>query len=188
MEYNRRSIRLKGFDYANNGCYFVTICTKKRYELFSIYSYFQSLIKKQWLDLPVDNPFVGVDEMVIMPNHIHGILVIKNHSTKYKQDKIILQGDRKGRPYTNQNVGAGLAPALTLGKIIGSFKSKCFNDWSNYVKENKINEVTKFWQRNYYERIIRNDRELIKIRKYIKSNPDNWSKDKNNPLNIKIIL
>jgi REP element-mobilizing transposase RayT len=113
-----------------------------------------------------------------MPNHIHGIIRIKN-------------------------VGAGLAPALnkngfinratarvaptnwTLGKIVGIYKSKCCTEWLKYLKNNKINEIGSFWQRNYYEHIIRNEMELGKIREYIRINPMIWERDRNNPKNQK---
>jgi REP element-mobilizing transposase RayT len=73
---------------------------------------------------------------------------------------------------------------LTLGDIIGSFKSRCAMDYLKYIDENHLNESAKIWQRNYYEHIIRDRKELAAIRNYIKSNPYNWTEDEENPLNL----
>lgn len=74
--------------------------------------------------------------------------------------------------------------APTLGHIIGSFKSKSVKDYLYYIRQNNIHEIGKLWQRNYYERIIRNEHELHKIRHYIQNNPEKWELDKENPKNI----
>ena len=75
------------------------------------------------------------------------------------------------------------APTAKLGSIIGAFKSRCVNENLKYIEENRVNELGKFWQRNYYERIIRNNSELIKIRQYISKNPLNWMEDEEYPDN-----
>jgi len=80
-----------------------------------------------------------------------------------------------------KGAGARPAPTVGLGEIIGTFKSLCFYDWLRYIKENNINAVGKFWQRNYYEHIIRNENELTKIREYIINNPLKWEEDYENP-------
>ena len=97
-----------------------------------------------------------------MPNHIHGVIHI---ATYFKATTVRV--------------------APTLGQIIGSFKSKCAVEFLKFIKENNLNEVGHIWQRNYYDHIIRNNKELNEIRKYIKNNPSNWNKDENNPINIK---
>jgi len=71
--------------------------------------------------------------------------------------------------------------APTLGNVIGSFKSRCTNEWLKYIEQNNIDEIGKFWQRNYYERIIRNEKELNKIRNYIINNSLRWYDDPENP-------
>ena len=97
-----------------------------------------------------------------MPNHFHGIVRInfENRAT------------------------ARVAP--TLGQIIGSFKSKCANDYLKYIRINHLNEIGKLWQRNYFEHVIRNEIELNNIREYIRDNPLRWAFDKDNPLNIQV--
>jgi len=170
--YHRRSIRLKGYDYSQSGAYFVTICTKDRKSYFEKYRGLKEIVKRQWEELPQRFPGLTLDEFVIMPNHIHGIFI----------------------------VGAGLAPALshratarvaptfsvdrrapTVGEIVRTFKSLCIHDWLTHIKEKKIDVIGKFWQRNYYEHVIRNEDELNKIREYIQNNLLKWDLDKENP-------
>ena len=86
-------------------------------------------------------------------------------------------GARPGR-------GAGARPAPTVGEMVGTFKSLCVHDWLKQIKEKNIHAVGKFWQRNYYEHIIRNENELNKIREYIQNNPLNWQLDRENPEKI----
>jgi len=155
----------------------VTICLQNREKLFGEINNGQMIlneigkdIKKTFLDY-FNNICFKLDEYIIMPDHIHMIIVIKN--------KI-------------NNVGAGLVPALnintrattrvaptvnkTLGEIIGELKSLTTNE---YIKNVKIKNWPKFdkrlWQRNYYERIIRNEKEYFGYKKYIKDNPKNYS-------------
>jgi REP element-mobilizing transposase RayT len=173
--YHRRSIRLKGYDYSQSGTYFVTICAKDRELYFEKYRGLQEIVRQQWEELPQRFPDLTLDEFIIMANHIHGILI----------------------------VGAGLAPALsyratarvaptfsvdrpapTVGEIVGTFKSLCIHDWLTYIKEKKIDAIWKFWQRNYYEHVIRNEDELNRIREYIQNNPLKWHLDKENPEGI----
>jgi len=170
--YHRRSIRLKGYDYSQNGAYFVTICTKDRELCFEKYRGLQEIVRQQWKELPKRFLDLTLDEFVMMPNHIHGIII----------------------------VGAGLAPALshratarvaptfavdrpapTVGEIVGTFKSLCMHGWLAYIKVRKIDAVGKFWQRNYYEHVIRNEDELNKIREYVQNNRLKWNFDKENP-------
>ena len=90
------------------------------------------------------------------------------------------RGDPCGRPR------AGSSPAPTcLGQIIGSFKSKCFVEYLNYIKQNDSNRYTRIWQRNYYEHVIRNGQEIYKIQEYITDNPLNWQNDIENIDRIK---
>ena len=116
-----------------------------------------------WNELP--NHFkneIDLDEYVIMPNHVHGIIVIKN-----------VGADRR------------VCPNIKLGNIIQWFKTMTTNE---YIKKIKSDDWPKFdkriWQRNYYERIIRNEKEYRKIREYIKMNPKTWERDRNNLANV----
>ena len=168
--HHRRSIRLQGYDYSGEGAYFVTICSYKRECIFStvgagLASALHSkpiiqlkdpgkIILKIWNKIPERFENVLIDDLVIMPNHIHGILFIE------KSDKRV-----------------DARPTPTLGDIICSFKSECVTEYFKYIKDNNLLSSCKIWQRNYYEHIIRNDRELNTYRRYILNNPGKWEED-----------
>ncbi len=146
------------------------------------------ILDKQWNEIPVHYRNVILDEYVIMPNHCHGILVIGNDqyvTHDLDEDVTTISGNvdsiRIG-PSSGRAPARG-APTATLGSIIGAFKSRCVNENLKYIEENGLNELGKFWQRNYYERIIRNNSELIKIRQYISNNHLNWMEDEEYPDN-----
>ena len=170
--YHRRSIRLKGYNYSQSGAYFVTICTKDREPYFERYKELRMIVGQVWRRLAQRYPKLTFDEFVIMPNHIHGILIVgADRSAKNVGATLAVA----------QNNGAGARPAPTVGEIVGTYKSLCIHDWLSYIEEKKIDAVGKFWQRNYYEHIIRNEDELNKIREYIQNNPLRWDLDKENP-------
>jgi REP element-mobilizing transposase RayT len=166
-KHRRRSIRLKGYDYTRPGAYFVTICTENRVHLFGNISgetmqlnAFGRLVQTHWDDLPHHYPQVKLDALVIMPNHVHGII-------------ILTEIDR---------VGAGFKPVLTikqhgLPEIVRALKT---------FSARRINEIRNtpgvtLWQRSYYDHIIRNERVLNIIRRYILYNPLMWAYDVDNP-------
>jgi REP element-mobilizing transposase RayT len=119
------------------------------------------IVHNEWLEVP--NRFVNVqlDEFVIMPNHIHGIIFVG-------ATLVVARGKR-----------AGTRPAPTLGKIVGTFKSSCVHN----CVESRLT-IRKLWQRNYYEHIIRDEDDLNHIRGYIINNPVTWELDNENPENI----
>ena len=175
MNYNpnihhRKSIRLKNYDYSQEGLYFITICTENRGKLFGeilndnvgadpcVCPVFKpnnagEMIEK-WL-LELSNKFKNIkcDEYVIMPNHIHFIIEILNQ-----------QGEHIGSP---------------LPTIIQWFKTMTTNEYIKLVKQNKLPNFNKrVWQRNYYENIIRTEEIHLKVAEYIKNNPLKWEEDK----------
>ena len=164
-EGHRRSIRLKSYDYSRPGAYFVTICTKER-ECVLNPKPAREIVQKEWDALSVRFPNIRMDEFVIMPNHVHGIVVIENVKMP-------------------RNVGAihelplHRRRHMLLPKIIGYFKM-------NTAKRiNALGGVigNPFWQRNYYEHIIRHEAELNTIQNYILDNPARWEDDEENPIN-----
>ena len=167
--HHRRSIRLKEYDYSRSGAYFVTICTHNREVYFERYPKLREIVAQRWQEIPDCFPSVTIDESVIMPNHIHGIIVV-GATLAVAPTLAVAQTD-----------GAGARPAPTIGEIVGTFKSLCVQDWLRYIKENRIEATGKFWQRNYYEHVIRNENKLNKIREYIINNPLKWSLDRENP-------
>jgi len=172
--HHRRSIRLRNYDYSRAGAYFVTVCAWKKECLFGEIKNGEMLLNKYggivmncWDDLPNHYNHAQLDEFVIMPNHVHGIIVL--------------------------NVGAGLKPALFdaqragfkpaptkqhgLPEIVRAFKA---------FSSRRINDIRdtcgiSIWQRNYYERIIRGEKDLHSIREYIRYNPLKWEEDEENP-------
>ena len=138
------------------------------------------IVENHWNELPTKYSNVSLDEYVIMPNHLHGIIAIQSvGATLAVAKKSNCESKRTGaRPVPT------VPTQSTLGNIVGSFKSLCVHDWLKHLKQNNISGIGKFWQRNYYERIIRNEKELNKIREYISNNPLKWSLDKENPDNL----
>jgi len=175
-KHHRRSIRLKGYDYHNAGAYFVTICTKNR-ECVLDDQIVNAIITDVWLALPSWFPTVALDEFIIMPNHTHFVVwngvgttlaVVQNAVVQ----NAIVQDGGKPRPYRiPQPQKINLTP--TLGDIVGAFKSLVFKVCLDWIETNDPSRRAKFWQRNYYEHIIRNDCELNAIRQYIMDNPIN---------------
>ena len=196
-KHHRRSIRLKGYDYHNAGAYFVTICTKNR-ECVLDDPIINAIIHNVWYALPSWFPTIELDEFVVMPNHTHfvvwnnvgtplaGILDAGNAdegAPNMDGGKPNMDGG-KPRPYEipkPQKINT--APAL--GDIVGAFKSLVFKVYLDWIEVNDPSRRAKFWQGNYYEHIIHNDRELNAIRQYIIDNPMNWNLDRDNLENIR---
>ena len=178
--FHRRSIRLKGYVYSQDGAYFITICTLNRQSYFLTYPELEEIVWKQWEKLPERFADLFLDEFTIMPNHIHGIIIVGADLAPALSG--LAPALAVGATLAvAQNAGAGARPSPTVGEIVGTFKSLCIHDWLAYIKEKKIDPIGKFWQRNYYDHIIRNEDEMNKIREYIKNNPLKWSLDRENP-------
>jgi putative transposase len=165
----RRSIRLPGYDYSQPGAYFVTICTYNR-ELSLQADQVKEAVRSVWLGLPPRFPRVVLDEFVIMPNHVHGIVLLA--PTPAAQDTASGEGAANGK-------GAP-SGAPRLGQVIRAFKSLAA------IEANRIlgSSGQPSWQRNYYEHVIRDDDELNTIRQYTHDNPRNWLDDPDNPSNL----
>ena len=165
---NRQSIRLREFDYSQNGAYFVTLCVTQRLCILGNVedgeihlSPVGQVARTRWKDLPEHTPGLTLDVWVVMPNHLHGIIVLPGSTLT-------------GVPGNNQSRGP--KPG-SLGSVIGGFKSAVSRD----VAAKHLSLVRPLWQRNYYERVIRNDRELDAIRRYIAENPLHWYDDPDHP-------
>lgn len=178
-KHHRRSIRLKGYDYRNSGAYFVTICTKNR-ECILGDPVVDGITNAVWQALPSWFPTIELDEFVVMPNHVHFIIWIMNQTVEMPLPGV--QDGSKTPPYKiPKPTKINLAPSL--GDIVGAFKSLVFKVYLDWIKANDPARRAKFWQRNYYEHIIRDNVELNAIRQYIIDNPVNWKKDRDNLLN-----
>jgi putative transposase len=167
--HDRKSIRLTDFDYSQPGEYFVTICTYNKMCVFgkvsedkAILSSIGNIAQKCWEDIPTHFPNVELDEYVIMPNHIHGIIVITEGRD------LINQIPTKKFPLMKN-------PKMTLGKIIRHYKARS----AKYIHDSGYVDFQ--WQPLFYDRIVRNDKEFDNIRDYIINNPLKWILDEENP-------
>jgi len=161
--HHRHQFRLKEYDYTNVGAYFLTVCTKDK-QLFFENESIKTIVQKCWEEIPQHFPNVELDRFVVMPNHVHGIIVITE-----RRDAIY-------RVPTKNTFGP-LQPG-SLSAIIGSFKSAC----ARLIRRDTTCRVPTFaWQGRFYEHVIRNDKEMDRIRQYIIENPARWAEDEENP-------
>jgi REP element-mobilizing transposase RayT len=192
-KHHRRSIRLKGYDYSQAGGYFVTICTEDRECLFGEIidgemnlSDLGRLIEQCWRDLPQRFPWVSIDEFVVMPNHVHGVIWINREDgvgapfASNEQDSIH-PSEKPIQQMGKKLLRAKDAPTSNLGYVVGAYKSITGIRYRIGVSRHKWNESCEtLWQRNYYEHIIRGEKDLNAIRTYIRNNPINWWSDEEN--------
>jgi REP element-mobilizing transposase RayT len=167
----RKLSRLYSFNYSDQGFYFVTICVKNRIECLGevkdgtmILNDFGNIVNKCWLDLPNHYSNCKLDEFNIMPNHVHGIIEIREDITVGNAHVRSLQDDRT---------------KMLLSKFIQGFKAAV-------TKEiNKSQDKILFqWQKSFYDHIIRDENDFYRIKKYIQENPIRWQVDRNNPDNL----
>jgi putative transposase len=159
MSYNpgrehRRSTRLHGYDYAQAGTYFLTICTSDRAQLFGYVAdeameltETGRIVVEEWERTPAVRPNVDLDAFVVMPDHLHGIIVV----TRRDDEAPMPDSDRLH------------SPTRTIGAIVRGFKAAVVRRVGAPI-----------WQRNYYEHTIRGDADLDRIRQYILGNPGRW--------------
>jgi len=160
--HHRRSIRLKNYDYSQEGAYFITLCAYKRQCLFGhihddkmLLNKRGAIVQQEWIKSFNLRKELTMDEYVIMPNHFHGIVFIA-HPTL-----------RRSSPLP-RTIGHGNA---TLGSLVAGFKSAV----TKRIKA--FDAISCIWQRNYHEHIIRHSSGLDKIRAYVVNNPLSWKED-----------
>jgi len=182
-KYNRRSLRLKYYDYSRAGFYFITICAQNKEHLFgSIVEGIMDLneagemVNTLWFDIVNDFSNVSLHEFVIMPNHIHGIIEIKNNENCVGVPLVgTLDMSNMDGIY---NKRAPTRDAPTVGNIIGVFKSRTTNTYIKMVKNGTLPPFNKrIWQRNYYEHVIRDDVDYERVATYTINNPKTWDDD-----------
>ena len=206
--HRRRSIRLKGYDYARAGKYFLTICTDQRQCFFGdivdgemFLNNVGVVVRQCWVDIPEHFPQVELDDFVVMPNHVHGIISImdggvgneypvegrgaKNiEMAKGAKNIEMAKGAKNiGMAKGAKNIGMAkgakdFSPqqvsgtSKTVGSIVRGFKVGV----TKWVRGNT--DIYKVWQRNYWDHIIRDEQSLDRIRQYIRHNPSRWEDDK----------
>lgn len=171
--------------------YFVTICTKGKEELFGeiingkmVLNDVGDIVLKNLQQIPSYFENVFLDENTIMPNHVHFIIEIINKIVG--ADLVSAQNQKRQTQNLGQTQGLSLQKRDIglLSRTIQIFKSKSTVEYIQLMKTKNISCLTKIWQRSYYDRIIRNDIELNKIREYIYKNTANWEQDRNNVENL----
>jgi len=174
QEFKGNSRRLEGYDYSQPGYYFVTICTKEYSTIFGQVidnevklSKLGKIAEECWLEIPQHFSDVELDEYVVMPNHLHGIIKITGQLTKAQLN------ENKTREFAHRK-------SETLSTVIGTYKA---------AVTRKINNLqntcgSSIWQPNYSDRIIRQGQELFVIRRYINQNPVDWERETNKSINL----
>lgn len=216
--FRRRSIRLKGYDYTQAGAYFVTVCTHQRVHLFGqvadggmMPNALGDIVQRCWDAIPEHMPHAAVGEFIVMPNHVHGIVVIRERAMDAglagavgaggvgaRHDAPRMDADdsdrtgiitpsvlpggsgarhdaplRNARPAGPRTKPPGI-PRGALGQIVASYKTAVTRI---AYRDGLIPRGTPIWQRNYYERIIRDTAAHDRIAQYIAENPANWGSD-----------
>lgn len=178
-DHGRRSLRLAAWDYRERAYYFVTLCTAQRRHVFDD-EVAASITRQAWMNIPAHPAAAGValNEWVLMPNHLHGLLLLPGGDADAEAGKAALPVSRlagAAAAASPRAFGGGLAPG-SLGAIIGSFKSVV----SRRVHAAAPGRFGSLWQRGYYEHIVRDAQELERIRAYIRENPIRWADDRDN--------
>jgi REP element-mobilizing transposase RayT len=162
----RKNLRLEDFDYAQEGAYFITICTYNRKCLWGEIidndvrlNDWGKIVESEWLQTAILRPYVRLDAYAVMPNHFHAILFLQDQERATQR----VAPTETARP-------SGLMPR-SIGAIVGQFKSQVTKRLNSTTGKEPI------WQRNYYEHIIRDEDDLNRIREYIEYNPARWSED-----------
>ena len=164
----RKPMRLPEYDYSLPGAYFVTMCTKNRELLFESLET-RLAVESAWHSVKDVFANIELDEFVVMSNHGHGVVWITG------------EGAYRLHPGTWRNDGVRTTennPKFeTLSNIIGAFKTTAA------TRINKLHGIigVSIWQKSFYDRIVRNDRELENIQEYIRNNPIKWEADRDNP-------
>ena len=181
LEKNRKRNRLPHYDYSQSGYYSLTICTKHMETHFGVIedgrmtlSNIGGVVDRCWQAIPEHFRGIALDEYKIMPNHIHGIVIISS----VEDTELHAVGDADLRPVQSAD-----RSKMLLSKAIHGFKSSVTRKINSRYPRDDFS-----WQRSYYDQVIRNEKLLFETRKYIVENPLKWEIDKNNPINFKTEL
>jgi putative transposase len=173
-KYRVESVRLKNWDYHSPAYYFVTICTKNREYFFGNVingemklSSTGNIASQYWQDIPIHFPHIQLEEYVVMPNHVHGIIIIGGSNVETQNFASLPRQSSKFGPQSKN-----------LASVIRGYKIGV-RKWST------MNNMPFAWQPRFYEHIIRDEDELHKVREYITNNPINWPNDEENQDNTK---
>ena len=171
---HRRSIRLKDYDYAGAGAYFITVCTLYRECLFGDVlngemrlNRFGLAVREEWLRTSEMRQGVETDAFVVMPNHVHGVILITDGA-----------GTARRAP-TDERFGIPVCGSVPT--LVRALKSA----WTRRINQARNTPGALVWQRNFHEHVIRGENELDRLRQYITDNPGRWEEDDNHPTRLK---
>ena len=180
-KYKIQSTRLSSWDYSNSGLYFITICTKDRIDYFGKIKHgiiclnqYGSIICQEIYKTSLIRKNVIIDEFIVMPNHIHLVLEINNTLL----NNGLCRDEAAPRLYIGEhpNMSRISPKPNSLSSIIGSLKSII----TKRIHQNGL--INFQWQSRFYDHIIRDEEDLYRIKEYIKNNPLNWRRDRNNKI------
>lgn len=201
----RKRIRKENFDYAKKGSYFITICGFENRPQFGqikaglmMYNDLGTIVEDRWKKIPEKFPGVTIGKFVVMPNHFHGILHLagireaskgldvreasKGFDVREASKGLDVREASKGLPYGMASLiinGSGAKAAPSVPRIIHWVKTWTTNEYFRFRKVNHPGiGYLKLWHRSYYDHIIRNQDDYIRISDYIENNPANWEKDR----------
>jgi putative transposase len=180
----RRSVRLKGYDYAQNGAYFFTIVVKGRECLFGnimsgemVLNDAGGMVQTVWDQLPEYYTGIHPDIFQIIPNHLHGIIILNNTKSRVGAGPCACPENEQ----KTQGQPQGIAPTVSLPDVVRRFKTLTTKRYIDGVKNHNWPPFPgRLWQRNYYEHVIRKGNGLRKLREYILNNPKKWEIDREN--------
>ncbi|MFN8361370.1 MAG: transposase [Candidatus Kapaibacterium sp.] len=184
-KYRIPSARLQNWDYSNEGAYFITICTKDKVHLFGEIENGAMVLSKVgiiadilWYEIKYHTRNVEVGEFVVMPNHIHGIVLLKsneqntiNNPGRITPVETLHATSLQHPPIINRKMASISPKSNTISTIIRSYKSAVTRHARRLGYEME-------WQTRFYDHIIRNPASFVKIANYIVNNPANWKEDK----------
>jgi REP element-mobilizing transposase RayT len=183
-KHDRQSIRLPGWDYRCPAAYFVTVCTHDRVCIFGevidgrmALNTYGRIVVEEWRRTEQIRDRVVLDAFMVMPNHVHGVIVITADGRASTDDVTTNRRGTGHRAPTGNERRFGQPRSGSLSTIVGAFKSAVTRR-INRLRDTPGDPV---WQRNFYERIARNQRELDRIRTYIRRNPARWHRDRHRP-------
>ncbi|MDD5085197.1 MAG: transposase [Candidatus Omnitrophica bacterium] len=182
---SRKPNRLCEYDYSHPGYYFITICAKDRHEWFDkienckvVLNDAGKMIHDLWSAIPFHYPGIQIDEFVVMPDHVHGIIIIIDNPVVGTGPCACPNAMHDGRPRR-----AAPTNRLSLSDVVHRFKSLTTRKYIDGVTRNNWASFDKtLWQRSFYDHVIRGESNLARLREYIVNNPLQWDLDENSPI------
>ncbi len=186
QKHHRKSVRLKEYDYSKPNAYFITICTYNKECILGTITNgemrlneYGKIVENEWLKTPAIRTYVLLDKYIIMPNHIHGIIIIDSRDTVPVSPRATVEVAESRVPHVPPFEQFGRPTSHSIPTIIRSFKAAT----TKQIREIQKTHRQAIWQPRFYEHIIRNPHELDQTREYIIYNPLKWALDSENPDN-----